>query len=750
MARRAQTSRGSLSRSYTAAPTGESKLLIAKRLLASPLVLTPFVLGLAIMFVFWGTAAEWTWSRLGFAWAPALLWPFAFALALRYRAIFVAHYWRYWLGSAVFVAGAIGLLSLFSFDRWWLQEATMGGYWGQVLGGEPFSQKSLGILKVIVLFALVPPIISPGLAGRGYIKGARGIFLACRAAYLWLRDAGFPAMGRALAKIPMPDRVSLRLRIWWRAITRRSEVEERPAEVPAAVVAESIDVAQPEPDYEDFAHAEQNAAPVAVADSKTPVKIFGWRLPSLELLTKPEPLAHPQKAPEGMSEQITATLAEHGLDVSVTNVRVGPRVIQFGLAPGWVSRGRDSKAKQQSGGLPTSDSVRVKVQSILAREKDLALALKTPHLRIEAPVPGEAFVGIELPNPSPIKVPIRSVMESPKFRKMAEKGGLPIALGEDTAGEAVAIDLKGLPHLLIAGSTGSGKSVCINTVITSLLLTNQPDRLRFLMVDPKRVELTPFNGIPHLIAPVITDANEVLGALQGIVAEMFRRYRSMEEIGARDIESYNRKASERMPFLVVVIDELADMMMVAAYESEQAAVRLAQLGRATGVHLVLATQRPSVNVVTGLIKANIPARAAFAVASQVDSRVVLDGVGAEKLLGKGDMLFLSQESPKPRRVQGALVQDEEVEALVDFWKEQKGPPLPPIMPTEPSEEASSAVVEADEDDDYELLDRARELSLELPRVSPSILQRKLQVGYGKAVQLIQAMEKEGVTAERVR
>ncbi len=721
-----------------------------RRLFSPPAVLILAMLGLGLMFLFWEASAQWAWARLGFAWIPAVLWPLSFLVVMRYRTIWIGVYWRDWVGAAFFSLGAIGLLSLFTIDRWWLEDATLGGHWGTFLGGEPLSQKSLGILKVVVLFAVVPPIVSPRLAGGVYKQAAKRCYLALRAGLLWMVNSGVPTAVRVVRSLPRPHRVWLRLKVARRNLTRRMRGEQ-PLEEPAAPVVPPLAVDAEETETGDI-EANKVSAP-ARANGKRPVaKIFGWHLPTLELLAKPEPVIQ-QAPPQDLSDHIVATLSEHGIDVSIKNVKVGPRVIQFGLEPGWVSKGRDSKARGQ-GGLPTSDSVRVKVQSILAREKDLALAMRTPHIRIEAPIPGEAAVGIELPNPTPSKVPIRAVLESSKFRKLAEKGGLPIALGEDTAGEPVAVDLKSLPHLLIAGATGSGKSVCINTVITSMLLTNSPERLRLLMVDPKRVELTPFNGIPHLVAPVITDANEVLGALKAMVAEMFRRYQLMEELGVRNIEGYNRKAQEKMPFLVLVIDELADMMMVAAYESEQAAVRLAQLGRATGVHLVLATQRPSVNVVTGLIKANIPARAAFAVASQVDSRVVLDGVGAERLLGKGDMLFLSQEAPKPRRVQGTLVDDEEIEALVDFWKEQTGPPLPSIMPTHwdgdiDTDPSAANDSDYDDDDEDELLDRARELSLGLPRLSPSVLQRRLSIGYSKAVELIQALEKEGRMAARV-
>ena len=395
------------------------------------------------------------------------------------------------------------------------------------------------------------------------------------------------------------------------------------------------------------------------------------------------------------------------MTVEVKDIKAGPRVVRFGLVPGWQQR-RGEAGKEEVG-----EGNKIKVQSILAREKDLALALKTPDLRIEAPVPGEALVGLEVPAPSPSQVALRSLMDIPDFRKISSQGGLPVALGEDTGGNPVVTDLASLPHLLIAGATGSGKSVCLNSIVASLLFTKPPDQLRIVMVDPKRVELTPFNGIPHLISPVIVDVEEVNPTLRALIAEMLRRYKLMEEFGTRNISGYNAKAKEPMPYLALIVDELADLMMMGGFEMEQNLVRLAQLGRAIGIHLVLATQRPSVNVVTGLLKANVPARVAFAVASQVDSRVILDTVGAEKLLGKGDMLLLNHDSPKPRRVQGALVYDEEIDRVVEFWLQQKGSPLPVISLAEPDDLPD----DQDEVDDR-ILDSARELAMPKPKPKP--------------------------------
>jgi S-DNA-T family DNA segregation ATPase FtsK/SpoIIIE len=466
-----------------------------------------------------------------------------------------------------------------------------------------------------------------------------------------------------------------------------------------------------------------------------------WLLPSTGVLTPSDPRDVSEAPLLQMARHVESTLADHGVAVEVTDIKAGPRIVRFGLVPGWVSkRGEAIKSEPPAGKFEGS---RVKVQSILMREKDLALTLKTPFLRIEAPVPGEALVGLEVPAPTPSKVHLREVMETPAFAKIAAKGGLPIALGQDTGGAPVVLDLAALPHALIAGATGSGKSVCINSIIASLLLTKSPDQLRMLMVDPKRVELTPFNGIPHLIAPVIVDADEVNVALRGLMREMLRRYKRMEEDGTRNIAGYNARAEERMPYLVLIVDELADLMIVGGFEVEQNLVRLAQLGRATGIHLVLATQRPSVNVMTGLLKANVPARVAFAVASQVDSRVILDTIGAEKLLGKGDMLLLHNESPKPRRVQGTLVYDEEIDVLVEHWTGQKGPPLPVIPLGEIGEERE------DEDEAEErLLDEARELALRNPHLSSSFVERRLKVGGRRAAQILEALDDEGLLAPR--
>ena len=388
------------------------------------------------------------------------------------------------------------------------------------------------------------------------------------------------------------------------------------------------------------------------------------------------------------------------------------------------------------------EKTRVRVDNILSREKDLALALAAHSIRFEAPVPGESFVGLEVPNVKPSSVTLRSLVEGPAFARIRAKSPLPLAMGKGSGGEPVVADLASMPHVLVAGSTGSGKSVCINAIITSLLLELSPERLRLLLIDPKRVELTPYQGLPHLLSPVLVEADEALPALRGLVAEMQSRYKEFAKVSARNIESYNGKMTDpagRFPYIVLIVDELADLMMTVPAEVEQSLCRLAQLGRATGIHIVLATQRPSVDVLTGLIKANFPSRISFAVSSQVDSRTILDGAGAEKLLGKGDMLFHPTDILKPKRMQGAYISDKEVQALVSHWKKQ-GVSMPvqesPLLTTAAEEPASES---ADS-----LVAQARDLALQHRRVSAPLIQRKLGVGYNRASGILDDLEEMGI------
>ena len=482
-----------------------------------------------------------------------------------------------------------------------------------------------------------------------------------------------------------------------------------------------------------------------------------WKRPSLSMFVDANEGGITQDEMNETAHTIRETLGHYGVEVEVEDAQPGPTVTMYGLVPGWIRRqkqvnvtdadGRpklDEKGRQMKTRVETK--TRVKVDAITAREKDLSLALRTPSIRIETPVMGKSLVGVEVPNPNPALVTLRNVMQDREFDKMRKKAKLPVAIGKGGSGETVNIDLAKMPHLLVAGSTGSGKSVFVNTIISCLLIEKDPSDLRLLLIDPKRVELTPYNGIPHLLTPVVVETDQVVSLLRGLIREMMDRYRRMEEIGVRNIDSYNRKSPDRMPYLVVAVDELADLMMTASVDVEQALCRLAQLGRATGIHLIVATQRPSVDVLTGLIKANFPSRVSFALTSQVDSRTILDTAGAEKLLGKGDMLYQSVDMSRPERVQGVFISDQEIENLVMFWQSTPRGPMADI-----SLEPVGGVESDDADDDEEdiegrddMMDKAIELATRQKKISTSLLQRRLRIGYPRAARLMDQLEEEGI------
>lgn len=457
-------------------------------------------------------------------------------------------------------------------------------------------------------------------------------------------------------------------------------------------------------------------------------------LPQMDLLRPDQANGSAGADVRQRAQLIRQTLAEFGVPVEVVSIKEGPTVTQFGLEPGEIVR------ELRSGEVLRR---RVPVSSILRLNNDLALALAAPSLRIEAPVPGRPYVGIEVPNPAKTLVSLRSVLEAKEFAKVGSP--LTVALGRDVSGDPVVADLTRMPHLLIAGSTGSGKSVCINALVCSLLMNNAPETVRLLMVDPKMVELPGYNGIPHLLGPVLTDPAQATGALAWLLLQMDDRYRAFADAGVRNIVEYNRKFSRRrdvppLPYIVLVIDELADLMMTAADDIERQVCRLAQMARATGIHLVLATQRPSVDVITGLIKANFPARIAFAVTTQIDSRVILDTPGAEKLLGRGDMLFMAPDSSKLSRIQGCFVADQEIERIVDFWKPRADTAdgaMPQIAPWE-------GLLDQAEAGRDELLEQALALLQTKSHISTSLLQRQLRIGFPRAARLMEQLEEMGV------
>lgn len=436
------------------------------------------------------------------------------------------------------------------------------------------------------------------------------------------------------------------------------------------------------------------------------------------------------------SRIIEETLAQFGIPVEVTEVRLGPTVTQFGVTPGYLSRGEEGQQDRK-----------VRLSQITSLSDDLALALAARSLRMEAPVPGRAIVGIEVPNDVIEIVTLRRVLESKAFQ--ACTAPLCFAVGLDVAGSAVVADLAKMPHLLIAGTTGSGKSVFVKSLAVSLVMHNTPQELRFIAIDPKMVELSHFNGLPHLLGSTETDLDRILRVLRWTAVEMDNRYKAFAEVGARNLDHYNqkvrRKGGEPKPRIVVFIDELADLMMAAPEDTERTLTRIAQMARATGIHLVVATQRPSTDVVTGLIKANFPARISFGTASSVDSRVILDKPGAETLLGRGDMLYLPPDAAAPRRIQGCFVSEEEIKALIDFWQRQVGaPPDKPPWEAAAEQEGPEKLRIEGESEDAELLEQAIALARDQGKITTSGIQRRLRISYPRAARLMEEMEAMGI------
>lgn len=453
--------------------------------------------------------------------------------------------------------------------------------------------------------------------------------------------------------------------------------------------------------------------------AKSPKIQGAFKLPSLSMLAeKPfDKTVLNEKELEASAALLQQTLTNFGIEAQVIEIHPGPVITRYDLQP----------------------SSGVKVNKIVSLENDIALALKAQTVRILAPIPGKGAVGIEVPNPKSQVVSLKEILQSKEFQEKESK--ILIALGKTVSGQTMVANLQEMPHMLIAGATGSGKSVCINALIASILYKATPADVRFLMVDPKMIELPIYNGIPHLIAPVITNPKQAAGALRGMVNEMERRYKVLASTRARNIDSYNKLSpAEKLPYIVVVIDELADLMMLASVEVEDAIMRLAQMARAVGIHLVLATQRPSVDVITGVIKANFPARIAFQVLSKTDSRIILDTGGAEDLIGRGDMLFLPPGAPKPVRLQGAYVTEEEIGKLVDFLSQQGQPEYKPeILESTQNAENGSPAKEKDE----RFLEAVK-LVINTGQASISLLQRRMGIGYNHAGRIIDQMEQEGL------
>ena len=604
--------------------------------------------------------------------------------------------WNRFVGGTILAIAIWGALSFFSAGSGILSQVTLGGKIGQGIAGAP---GVVGVLRVTGLVLLGVIFIIPGKVWHAIVVIGRN----CRRAFrsIW-------------AHVHRPRAI----------ITPGVPAETAPAE-PTLVEPGHIEI----PEGEQAGQVEQ-----VIREHEPIITLGGWQLPPIEILDKPVEVV---LSPEDVSKRarlIEEALTSYGVEAKVVQTNVGPTVTQFGVEPGWDRKYKDGREVSRT---------RVRVERITSLANDLALALAASSIRVEAPVPGKSMVGIEVPNTVFGAVSLRNVIETAAFQKIKARSELAIALGKGAGGEAIVADLAKMPHLLIAGATGSGKTVCLNSVICCLLLHDSPDDVRFIMIDPKRVELVAFNAIPNLVAPVIVDTDMALKGLRWLNQEMDRRYRQFAQAGVRNIEGYNKDRSpeEALPYLIVIIDELADLMMAAFDEVERGLCRLAQLARATGIHLVVATQRPSVDVITGLIKANFPTRISFALTSQVDSRTILDAVGAEKLLGRGDMLYMPTEASKPKRLQGTFVSDSEIERLVYFWGNQRKSGTSFINFDEMGQLPSPGEKAAMYGDP--LLEEARRMVKEYEHISVSFLQRRLRIGYPRAARLMDTLQQEG-------
>ncbi len=518
--------------------------------------------------------------------------------------------------------------------------------------------------------------------------------------------------------------LSLRLRLWSQ---RMAPVEAAAAAAAETEMAPVTAVTAPPPD-DDLLIINDTAKPPAPRRRDK-------RLPPIDLLEKSGVVSMSKDEIDAKKQIIERTLADFRLPAEVTEIRRGPAVTQFGLLPGYVEKiGPDGRPKQQ----------KVRIGQIASLQRDLALALAVTRLRIQAPVPGRGVVGIEVPNAEVNVVRLRPIIESEAFRKL--KSPLAAGLGRDVSGTPIAVDLAKLPHLLVAGTTGSGKSVCINAIISCLIFNNTPEQLNLVMIDPKKVELIRWNGVPHLIGKVEVEADRAVGVLRWLTAEMDRRYEMFTQVGARNLNGYNRKIArhkdvKKLPYIAVFIDELADLMHTYPGDVERTLTRLAQMARATGIHLMVATQRPSTDVITGLIKANFPARLSFAVASSTDSRVILDMVGADQLLGRGDMLFLSPDASAPLRIQGVFTNDVEIERIVNHWRTI----MPDFEIPTPWDSLIARHALLDETDS--MLEQAIEIVQKQDYVSTSFLQRRLRVGYPRAARIMEHLYEMGLVED---
>ncbi len=678
-----------------------------------------FALVLSLLAWQWSAITDWVshaadsiWAQYGFGLFLLILAAGVFlGVFLKQGLLPLIFRWNRWLGSIAF---GLALWGIFAF-------LGLGGSFGQGIIGFPASEW-VGVLRILGLILVGVILVAPLAIWR-----AVGVFISWLTRQFRRRPVPVPPVE---AK-PAPPTVALP------SAPRLPEVKP---------VTEEVFPTQPAPPASPPPTLREVAQEVwkKYGESQVLVTVDGWKLPPIDILDRSPEIEFSEADNLQRARLIEDALASYGVEAKVVQINAGPTVTQFGVEPGWDRKMKEVKERDRDGTvrvrLEEVSRTRVKVEKITSLSNDLALALAAPTIRMEAPVPGKSVVGIEVPNTISSSVSLRGVIESSAFQKTAAKSKLTIALGKGAGGESAAADLDKMPHLLIAGATGSGKTVCLNSIICCLLVHNAPSDVKLIMIDPKRVELTQFNSIPHLAVPVIVDTDKALSALRWLNQEMDKRYQMLAAASARNIEDYNRKrqGTEKSPYLVLVIDELADLMMAGFDEVEHILCRLAQLARATGIHLIVATQRPSVDVVTGLIKANFPTRISFAVTSQVDSRTILDIGGAEKLLGRGDMLYMPTEAAKPKRLQGCYVSDTEIERLVYFWGSQRQEEAAQLR----IEDFPSVVTRPREYPPDPLIDAARQLAREHKHISTSFLQRRLRIGYPRAARIMEQLEEE--------
>ncbi|MFC2035192.1 DNA translocase FtsK [Chloroflexota bacterium] len=640
---------------------------------------------------------------------------------------FIIYRWNYWLAAVAFTLAIWGILSYIPGEGV-LSQVGLGGSFGLgILGIQTpdFLSSPTTIFRIIGLMILGTMLVAP-----------RACFHLAAKLVSWLGKKFQQRLS------PRPTHQQKPMLPPFTVTPRVSETRpEKKVDVPVITHTPAPD------ELKQVAHEVWRK----YGESSELVTIDGWRLPPIDILDRSPEIQFSQADNVQRASLLEEALASYGVEAKVVQINAGPTVTQFGVEPGWDRKTKEIREKDRDGNVKVRreevSKTRVKVDRISSLPNDLALALAAPSIRIEAPVPGKSVVGIEVPNTVSSMVSLRGVIETSVFQKMEARSKLTLALGKGAGGEAVNADLARMPHLLIAGATGSGKTVCLNSIICCLLLYNTPNDARFIMIDPKRVELTSFNSIPHLAAPVIVDTDKALGALRWLSQEMNERYQKLATASSRNIEGYNksRQGNEKMPFMILIIDELADLMMTGGDEVESILCRLAQLSRAVGIHLVVATQRPSVDVVTGLIKANFPTRISFAVTSQVDSRTIIDGGGAEKLLGKGDMLYMPTEAGKPKRLQGCYVSDTEIERLVYLWGSQRRDDVTPINFRELTTPQISGQQGGHPEDS--LLETARQLAEEHHHISASYLQRRLRIGYPRAARIMEELNAENTGEE---